>query len=275
MEKINNILLNYKTYKAFQKDLNDEKISPNSIAFIQDNRRIWAHGKEYACNALSVVNNGQGSINFVDELGNTVLALSADPNGYVNVSGIVSDSPDMFVSREVFSNYVNVVELLKRDFEKYKAIVTGDFDNILVKDDVIDTISKYSNSPVKGDTIFRALETKQDNLIAGKGIEIQDNVISSFSTEMVTLSKGKYDRLVENDEINPNTYYFTYEGEEGEEGDTWHFGEPFPIILSDGQNSGWTFPIPLTGDDDKEGWVFPITLKDNWAFGGTFPITLR
>ena len=79
---------------------------------------------------------------------------------------------------------------------------------------------------------------------------------------MVTLSKGRYNRLVENDEINPNTYYFTYEGEEGEEGNTWHFGEPFPIVLT---NSKWTF-----------GEAFPIILTNNkWAFGGTFPVILR
>jgi hypothetical protein len=79
---------------------------------------------------------------------------------------------------------------------------------------------------------------------------------------MVTLSKNRYNKLVEDDQINPNTYYFTYEGDEGEDVDTWHFGETFPIILSE-------------RDNDKEGWVFPIILKDNWAFGGTFPITLR
>lgn len=114
MEKINNIFLNYKTYSAFLRDLNADKISPNSIAFIQDKKYIWAHGVEYSCNAL-------------------------------------------------------------------------------------------------------------------------------------TLTKSRYDRMVENGEIDPHTYYFTYEGEEptpiNEE--TWHFGDSFPIILT-----------------------------DNWAFGGTFPITL-
>ena len=34
----------------------------------------------------------------------------------------------MFISKGDFSNYVNVVEILKRDFEKYKAIVTGDLE---------------------------------------------------------------------------------------------------------------------------------------------------
>ena len=110
MEKINNLLLRYKTYNAFQQDLFADKISPTSIAFIEDNRRIWAHGKEYACNNLTVVNNGEGSISFVDSLGNTLLALSADPNGYVNVSGITGNAYDVFINRGDFANYVAVVE---------------------------------------------------------------------------------------------------------------------------------------------------------------------
>lgn len=244
MEKINNILLNYKTYSAFQRDLRDEKISPNSIAFIQDNRRIWAHGKEYACNGLTVVNDNNGSIQFVDSLGNTVLTLSADPNGYVNVSGITSDSPDMFVSRGDFSNYVNVVELLKRDFEKYKAIVTGDLEQYLTKGDLDEEISSTSEYPVKSKTIYQALETKQDALVAGAGITIQGNTISSFGTKMVTLTQEQYQQLVNQGLVERNTYYFTYEGEP--EDNSWHFGDPFPIILTGTWEFGGTFPITLS-----------------------------
>ena len=128
----------------------------------------------------------------MDSLGNTVLTLSADPNGYVNVSGITSDSPDMFVSRGDFSNYVNVVELLKRDFEKYKAIVTGDLEQYLTKGDLDEEISSTSEYPVKSKTIYQALETKQDALVAGAGITIQGNTISSFGTKMVTLTQEQY-----------------------------------------------------------------------------------
>ena len=120
------------------------------------------------------------------------MTLSADPNGYVNVSGITSDSPDMFVSRGDFSNYVNVVELLKRDFEKYKAIVTGDLEQYLTKGDLDEEISSTSEYPVKSKTIYQALETKQDALVAGAGITIQGNTISSFGTKMVTLTQEQY-----------------------------------------------------------------------------------
>lgn len=245
MEKINNIFLNYRTYNAFQRDLSADKISPTSIAFIQDNLRIWAHGKEYACNNLTIQNDGEGSISFVDSLGNTLLSLSADPNGYINVSGVTGDAYEVFVSRGDFANYVGVVEQLKQDFEKYKAIVTGDLDRYVIKDELLDSVVEGSNNPVKSKAIHQALEGKQDVLVPGEGIEIQGNTISSYSSRMITLTTARYNALVEQELIDPNTYYFTYDGEE--ESDTWHFGESFPIILTEG---------------------------NNWAFGGTFPITL-
>lgn len=243
MEKINNIFLNYKTYNAFQRDLNAGKISPNSIAFIQDNLRIWAHDKEYACNGLSIQNTGQGSMKFVDALGNTVLTLSADPNGYVNIAGITGDAYDVFISKGDFANYVEVVEQLKRDFEKYKTIVTGDLERFVMEDELENEIKFDSTHPVQGRTIYQALEGKQDKLVAGVGIEIQGNTISSFGTKMVTLAQSQYQELVDNNQVDRNTYYFTYEGEP--ETDEWHFGDTFPIIF-----------------------------KGTWEFGGTFPITL-
>lgn len=211
MEKINNIFLNYKTYNAFQRDLNAGKISPNSIAFIQDNLRIWAHDKEYACNGLSIQNTGQGSMKFVDALGNTVLTLSADPNGYVNIAGITGDAYDVFISKGDFANYVEVVEQLKRDFERYKTIVVDP--SLFVKKEEMEGIL---------------------------------NEYNSRNSKMVTLSASAYQYLVDNDLVDRNTYYFTYEGEDVPEGDTWHFGDPFPIIFTETWEFGGTFPITLS-----------------------------
>lgn len=211
MEKINNIFLNYKTYNAFQRDLNAGKISPNSIAFIQDNLRIWAHNKEYACNGLTIQNTGQGSMSFVDAFGNTVLTLSADPNGYVNISGITDDAYNVFISKGDFANYVEVVEQLKRDFERYKTIVVDP--DIFVKKEEMDGILDEYNSR---------------------------------NSKMVTLSASAYQYLVDNNLVDRNTYYFTYEGEDIPEGDTWQFGGTFPIVFT-----------------------------ETWAFGGTFPIILK
>ena len=61
----------------------------------------------------------------------------------------------------------------------------------------------------------------------------------------VTMSKARYDELVQLGQVSKDIYYFTYEGEDEPAGETWQFGGTFPIVLT-----------------------------DNWAFGGTFPITL-
>ena len=89
------------------------------------------------------------------------------------------------------------------------------------------------------------MQSKQDVLVAGKGITITGNTISSNNTNMVTLTKTRYDSLVEQELIDPETYYFTYEGKEPS-GETWHFGDHFPIILTGTWEFGGTFPITLS-----------------------------
>lgn len=64
-------------------------------------------------------------------------------------------------------------------------------------------------------------------------------------SRMVTLTTDQYEILVQNNAVQSDTYYFTYEGEA--ETDLWHFGDKFPIILTDQStpdNIG-TFPINL------------------------------
>jgi hypothetical protein len=63
-------------------------------------------------------------------------------------------------------------------------------------------------------------------------------------SKMVTLTASEYAQLVEDNLVQQDVYYFTYEVEAPST--DWHFGDSFPI-----------------------------TLTDNWAFGGTFPIILR
>lgn len=117
---------------------------------------------------------------FVDAFGNTVLTLSADPNGYVNIAGITGDAYDVFISKGDFANYVEVVEQLKRDFEKYKTIVTGDLERYVMEDEIQDNIDPLSEHPVQSKTIYQAFEGKQDKLVAGVGIEIQGNTINAI-----------------------------------------------------------------------------------------------
>ena len=165
-------------------------------------------------------------MSFVDAFGNTVLTLSADPNGYVNIAGITGDAYDVFISKGDFANYVEVVEQLKRDFERYKDIVV-DPGLFVRKEEFNDVLN--SDLLVKRNEIEAILED-----------------YNSRNSKMVILSASAYQYLVDNNLVDRNTYYFTYEGEDEPSGDTWHFGDAFPIVLT-----------------------------DNWAFGGTFPITLR
>ena len=148
---------------------------------------------------------------FVDAFGNTVLTLSADLNGYVNIAGITGDAYDVFISKGDFANYIEIVEQLKRDFEKYKSIAVNP-DLFVKKADMEEILDEYS----------------------------------SRNSKMVTLSASAYQNLVDNNLVDRNTYYFTYEGEDVPEGDTWQFGGTFPIVFT-----------------------------ETWAFGGTFPITLK
>ena len=129
----------------------------------------------------------------------------------------------------------------------------------MIEDELEDEVSSESEHPVKSKAIYQALETKQDKLVAGTGITIQGDTIGSSTPKMVTLTQEQYQRLVDQGLVETNTYYFTYEGEEPS-GDTWHFGDRFPIVLTD---HNWEFGDP-----------FPITLTDTWEFGETFPITL-
>ena len=163
---------------------------------------------------------------FVDAFGNTVLTLSADPNGYVNIAGITGDAYDVFISKGDFANYVEVVEQLKRDFERYKSIAVNP--ELFVKKTELEEV------------------LDSDLLVKKSEMEAILEEYNSRNSKMVTLSASAYQHLVDNDLVDRNTYYFTYEGEDIPEGDTWQFGGTFPIVFT-----------------------------ETWAFGGTFPITLK
>lgn len=61
-----------------------------------------------------------------------------------------------------------------------------------------------------------------------------------------TLTTTRYQQLVDNNQVDPDTYYFTYEGEDEEEHTGWVFGDTFPVIFTEQWAFGKTFPITLT-----------------------------
>ena len=70
------------------------------------------------------------------------------------------------------------------------------------------------------------------------------NTSSGSSSKMVTLTKSQYQELVQNNLVEQDVYYFTYEGESPNT--DWHFGDSFPITFTENWEFGGTFPITLT-----------------------------
>lgn len=79
-------------------------------------------------------------------------------------------------------------------------------------------------------------------------------------SRMVTLTTDQYEILVQNNAVQSDTYYFTYEGEP--ERELWQFGDRFPVIFSDNTwGFGDKFPVILTdGNTPNSIGTFPINL---------------
>lgn len=80
--------------------------------------------------------------------------------------------------------------------------------------------------------------------------EISEAILNLINSKvdkqsLITLTASKYQRLVDNDQVDPDVYYFTYEGEDEEEHTGWVFGDTFPVIFTDKWEFGKTFPINL------------------------------
>lgn len=107
MDKINFRFLNYKHYASFKAALDDNRISTDSIVFIQDKPCIWARGKEYVCDGptttstegqslkfkngsdsvIFTVNVNEGTLTFTDQNGNILsntYALSSELQSIAN-----------------------------------------------------------------------------------------------------------------------------------------------------------------------------------------------
>ena len=72
---------------------------------------------------------------------------------------------------------------------------------------------------------------------------IQNLNITTNVPKLVTLTTSQYQALVDADEVDADTYYFTYDGEE--EPNDWVFGDKFPVTFANTWTFGGTFPIKL------------------------------
>ena len=125
--------------------------------------------------------------------------------------------------------------------------ITQNNGNITIEDSDGDRLTQRYITRTEFETDRQATSNNIDNITSNIDNITDDinNIASDVNTikkRFVTLSEGSYQRLVDNNSIDSDTYYFTYEG--GPEG--WSFGDEFPIILIDTWAFGGTFPIKLS-----------------------------
>lgn len=158
-------------------------------------------------------------------------------NNYVTTSDLIPYALDQDVNS------------LSQDLDALTSAVTT---NYALKQDVTNLRNFVNSTYVKiaqlytpDDVLDGGWETTTPNDPSnGSSGSSEESGSSNGSPKFVTLTESEYAQLVENNLVQQGVYYFTYEGEAPST--DWHFGDKFPI-----------------------------TLTDNWAFGGTFPIRLK
>ena len=168
---INRKFINFKTYNAFKAKLNDNEIPEDSIVFIQDKLCIWAHGKEYICNGPYTAEKDGQSLKFKNGNDTVVLTLSLDGNTIT-----FTDSNGQTISSEfaLKSELAPIMNEITRIYNELDQKIDNTKRNI-----DIDIANIQRGFETDLTSINDILETKQDKLTAGYGIDITQNVISS------------------------------------------------------------------------------------------------
>ena len=209
---INYRFLNYKHYKTFQDELN--QISDDSIVFIQDECCIWARGQLYRCGGGSgTATLDSHTLNFVDDHGNLEFTIMQDGNDLVLRDGEGNESRASYV--------------LEGDL--HAVAYSGSYNDLKDKPTqhaVDGSLSPTSTNPVQNKVITEALagkadssafsnyvtneeftsglNSKQNKLTAGRGINITSNTISStLDTEVYKIVT----ELPSISEADPNKIY--------------------------------------------------------------------
>lgn len=168
---INRKFINFKTYNAFKAKLNDNEIPEDSIVFIQDKLCIWAHGKEYICNGPYTAEKDGQSLKFKNGNDTVVLTLSLDGN---TITFTDSNGQTIFSEFALKSELAPIMNEITRVYNELDQKIDNTKRNIDID---IANIQRGFETDLTG--INNILETKQDKLTAGYGIDITQNVISS------------------------------------------------------------------------------------------------
>lgn len=160
MEQLNYRFLNYKHYSSFLSDLNDNKINGDSIVFIQDKPCIWARGKEYVCDGPNTADIQNDTFTF--------------KNGKDQVIFSVSQKNGILTLIDGEGNSISSEYALKNLYDELIDILDTKFDNV---DSAIQDINT---------NISNLSTNKQDKLIQGENIRIQNNTIDAiFDTSIL------------------------------------------------------------------------------------------
>ena len=193
---INRKFINFKTYNAFKAKLNENEIPEDSIVFIQDRLCIWAHGTEYICNGPYTAEKDGQSLKFKNGNDTVVLTLSLDGNTIT-----FTDSNGQTISSEfaLKSELTPIMNEITRVYNELDQKIDNTKRNIDID---IANIQRGFETDLTG--INNILETKQDKLTAGYGIDITQNVISSKLDGSLFIIVTELPDVAD---ANPNTIY--------------------------------------------------------------------
>ena len=167
---------NYKTYQAFQRDL--DSIPKDAIVFIQDKLRIWTHGKEYVCDGPNTADIQNGTFTF--------------KNGKDEIIFSASQKDGTITLTDGSGNFVSTEYVLKDWFDNAISAINRNASN--AADDIASLEESYTE----------LARDKQNKLTAGENIRIKDNVISAVVDVDLYVMTQSLDS-VENP--NPNKIY--------------------------------------------------------------------
>ena len=138
----NRRFLNYKKYDNFQRDLNDGKISEDSIVFIQDpNKRcIWARGVEYA-GSLSSEEFNQFKTIYLAFVQATTNAINGIDGRVTSLENIIEENHDGVINK--FNEIVNFLNQIPNS--------NGDPNLKQLLADIASTIPDVSNKADKSE----------------------------------------------------------------------------------------------------------------------------
>ena len=167
---------NYKTYQAFQRDL--DSIPKDAIVFIQDKLRIWTHGKEYVCDGPNTADIQNGTFTF--------------KNGKDEIIFSASQKDGTITLTDGSGNFVSTEYVLKDWFDNAISAINRNARN--AADDIASLEESYTE----------LARDKQNKLTAGENIRIKNNIISAVIDVDLYIMTQSLDS-VENP--NPNKIY--------------------------------------------------------------------